>query len=100
MPVLNISKLSSAPDWSASQPAEDVDALFAADDPHRGQLVGNAAARRKVFAAKAARQAVTISPDHFLAMDFAQGMINFSDLSVTIPVANISFDLAKCARAS
>lgn len=72
MPVLNVVDSAEAPAWSAEQPSEDASALFPADDPDRGRLIGNAAARRRLFNDAAIRQAIEITPDLHWTCDFAQ----------------------------
>ena len=72
MPALWVVRAADDPPWSAEQPAEDASALFAEDDPDRGRLVGNAAARRKLFNAAAVRQSIDITPDLWFHADFCQ----------------------------
>lgn len=95
-PVVRVSSTDSAPKWSHDQPKEDVSALLKDEDDNKTRLPGDSAARRKVFARKEARQVTEIKPEHFLELDFAQGMINFSNMAVHIPVVNLEFSLLKC----
>ena len=80
MPALRIARTADDPPWSAEQPAEDVSALFPEDDPDRGRLVGNAAARRKLFGTAAVRQSIDITPDLWIHADFCQVRIDSIDL--------------------
>jgi len=80
--------------WTSSQPEEDVTSLYDSTE-EVNDLKGNPGIRRKWFAVPNRRKELKIGPKVEVFGDFCNGLINFSTLSVKIPIVNMEIPLQK-----
>jgi hypothetical protein len=84
---LSVQRLASAdakaPEWSSSQPEDDITPLYSdpADVQH---LKGHANARRSWYADKTKRQNITITSRDYVNMDFCNGFLDFNTFSLKV----------------
>lgn len=99
---LQITALESAaseePQWSSSQPAEDILPLYSDTETPASSdvqaLKGNSTSRRSYFAKKDKREVVDFKPNHWLDMDFCNGYLDFNTFSLKLP-GGLHFSLMK-----
>lgn len=103
MSVESLSDPSNPPEWSASQPEDDVSVLFGATSTSSSssspsssstsdgsgeeegkRLRGDPASRRTYFAKKENRKRLTFRPDHWLNLDFCNGYLDFNTFSLKV----------------
>ncbi|CAH7686942.1 hypothetical protein BY996DRAFT_6432334 [Phakopsora pachyrhizi] len=77
------------PAWNGNRPEEDCTSIAV----NRNMNISKPHLRRKFFGSVNNRLAATMGPR--INADFANGFLDFSTLSLVVPVVNVSFNLAK-----
>ncbi|KAH9823503.1 hypothetical protein DFH28DRAFT_360162 [Melampsora americana] len=81
------------PEWDGKKPVEDCNTIIKStmSDP----IPPKPHLRRRYFASEANRLALDLGPKDFINAEFANGFLDFSTLTLKIPVVNICFSLDK-----
>lgn len=85
---------SQLPQWTETRPVEDCTSLLIPSS-HKQCNISRPHLRRKFFASVENRKSIKLGPRDFINAEFANGFLNFSNLTLKVPVVNVSFKLDK-----